>query len=217
MTTLAHSIPNIFANNFQRSLKIHPVPRCDVVVSLRHLVSRSTIFIPIMHPSHHLKFSELFVAVGNCRFVIVVSREKNGGLSELGLLELLKLKMQEDSPGGSRKRMRNERYNTPTKPKKLSVSAAKQKAKEFATKDDKSTRVLAKQAILKELSTHLVVRAQGVAPQSRRKGDKNGNDSGMWCKMQNNCCCLMFAGRLAALVLGGKFEKSTQSASQRVK
>lgn len=211
MTTLAHSIPNIFANNFQSSLKIHPVPRCDVVVSLRH------IFIPIMHPSHHLKFSELFVAVGNCRFVIVVSREKNGGLSELGLLELLKLKMQEDSPGGSRKRMRNERYNTPTKPKKLSLSAAKQKAKEFATKDDKSTRVLAKQAILKELSTHLVVRAQGVAPQSRRKGDKNGNDSGMWCKMQNNCCCLMFAGRLAALVLGGKFEKSAQSASQRVK
>jgi len=85
--------------------------------------------------------------------------------------------MQEDSPGGRRKSMRNERYNTPTKPKKLSVSAAKQKAKEFATKDDKSTRVLAKQAILEELNAHLVVRAQGVLPQSRRKGDKSGNDS----------------------------------------
>jgi len=95
-------------------------------------------------------------------------------------LELLKLKMQEDSPGGGRKRVRNERYNTPTKPKKLSVSGAKQKAKEFATKDDKSTRVLAKQAILKELSTHLVVRAQGVAPQSRRKVEKSGNDLGMF-------------------------------------
>lgn len=99
-----------------------------------------------------------------------------------GWLELLKLKMQEDSPGGRGKRTRNERYNTPTKPKKLSVSVAKQKAKEFATKDDKSTRVLAKQAILKELSTHLVVRAQGVAPQSRRKVDKGENDSGMWYK-----------------------------------
>ena len=87
--------------------------------------------------------------------------------------------MQEDSPGSRRKRMRNERYNTPIKPKKLSVSAAKQKAKEFAIKDDKSTRVLAKQAILKELSTHLVVRAQGVAPQSRRKVDKSRNDLGM--------------------------------------
>lgn len=118
---------------------------------------------------------------------------KNGGLYELGWLELLKLKMQEDSPGGRRRHMRNERYNTPTKPKKLSVSGAKQKAKEFATKDDKSTRVLAKQAILKELSTHLVVRAQSVAPQSRRKGVKSGNDSGMCCKIQNKCCCLMFA------------------------
>lgn len=87
--------------------------------------------------------------------------------------------MQEDSPGVRRKSMRNERYDTPTKPKKLSLSAAKQKAKEFATKDDKSTRVLAKQAILEELNAHLVVRAQGVLPQSRRKGDKSGNYSGM--------------------------------------
>ena len=200
MNTLTNLISNIFANNFQKSLIIHPVPRCDVVVSFRHLVSRSTT-IPIMHPSHHRKFSEV---VGNRRFVIevvVLSRGKNGGLSELGWLELiLKLKMQQDSPGGRRKRMRNERYNTPTKPKKLSVSAAKQKAEEFAAKDDKSTRVLAKQAILKELSTQLVVRAQGVAPQSRRKGDKSANDTGMWCKIQNKCCCdwlrLCLAGNL---------------------
>lgn len=107
--------------------------------------------------------------------------------------------MQQDSPGGRRKHMRNERYNTPTKPKKLSVSAAKQKAKQFAAKDDKSTRVLAKQAILKELSTQLVVRAQGVAPQSRRKGGKSENDLGMWCKIQNKCCCLMFATAYACV------------------
>lgn len=87
--------------------------------------------------------------------------------------------MQEDSPGNREKRTRNERYNTPTRPKKLSVSAAKQKAKEFAAKDDKATRVLAKQAILKELSAHLVVRAQGVTPQNRNKAEKDGNGSGM--------------------------------------
>ena len=87
--------------------------------------------------------------------------------------------MQEDSPGGGGKRTRNERYSTPTRPKKLSVSAAKQKAKEFATKDDKTTRALAKQAILKELSANLVVRAQGVAPQERRKVEKTGDTSGM--------------------------------------
>ena len=88
--------------------------------------------------------------------------------------------MQEDSPGRQGKRVRNERYNTPTKPKQLSVSTAKHKAKEFAAKDDKSTRVLAKQAILKELNTHLlVVKAQGIAPQNRRKDDKTGNESGM--------------------------------------
>ena len=90
-----------------------------------------------------------------------------------------KLKMQEDSPGRQDKRTRNERYNTPTKPKRLSVLTAKHKAKEFAAKDDKSTRVLAKQAILKELNTQLVVKAQGIAPQNRRKEDKAGNDSGM--------------------------------------
>ncbi|KAL9984075.1 hypothetical protein ACROYT_G006331 [Oculina patagonica] len=85
--------------------------------------------------------------------------------------------MQEDSPGNREKRKRNERYNTPTRPKKLSVSAAKQKAKEYAAKDDKSTRVLAKQAILKELSSHLVVRARGVTPQNRKKADETENDS----------------------------------------
>lgn len=87
--------------------------------------------------------------------------------------------MQEDSPGSREKRMRNVRYSTPTKPKPLSVSTAWQKAKEFASKDDKATRVLAKQAILKELRTQLVVRAQGIAPQDRRKGETTGNDSGM--------------------------------------
>lgn len=87
--------------------------------------------------------------------------------------------MQEDSPASREKRMRNVRYNTPTKPKPLSVSTARQKAKEFASKDDKATRVLAKQAILKELRTQLVVRAQGIAPQDRRKGETTGNDSGM--------------------------------------
>lgn len=87
--------------------------------------------------------------------------------------------MQEDSPGSRRKHTRNERYSTPTKPKQLSVKAARQKAKEFASKDDKSTRVLAKQAILRELSTQLVVRAQGVVPQSRRKEEKTENDPGM--------------------------------------
>ena len=89
MNTLTNLMSNILANNFQKSLIIHPVPRCDVVVSFRHLVSRSTT-IPIMqHPSHHRKLSEV---VGNRRLVIVVvvvSRGKNGGLCELGWLELL--------------------------------------------------------------------------------------------------------------------------------
>ena len=87
--------------------------------------------------------------------------------------------MQEDSPGRQNKRMRNERYNTPTKPKQLSVTTARHKAKEFAAKDDKSTRVLAKQALLKELNTQLFVKAQGIAPQNRNTGEKSGNDSGM--------------------------------------
>lgn len=87
--------------------------------------------------------------------------------------------MQEDSPGRQDKHVRNERYSTPTKPKKLSVITAKQKAKEFAAKDDKSTRVLAKQAIVKELQTHLTVEAQGIALRNRRKAYGSGNDSGM--------------------------------------
>lgn len=85
--------------------------------------------------------------------------------------------MQEDSPGRQDKHVRNERYSTPTKPKKLSVITAKQKAKEFAAKDDKSTRVLAKQAIVKELQTHLTVEAQGIALRNRREAYGSGNDS----------------------------------------
>lgn len=108
--------------------------------------------------------------------------------------------MQEDSPGEQDKRIRNQRYNTPTKPKKLLVSTAKNKAKEFAAKDDKSTRVLAKQAILKELNTQLFVKAQGIAPQSRRKGDKTGGDTGMVQKFQGNVC------RMSNLCYGGKFK-----------
>lgn len=87
--------------------------------------------------------------------------------------------MQEDSPGRQDKRVRNERYNTPTKPKRLSVSTARHKAKEFAAKDDKSTRVLAKQAILKELNTQLLVKAEGITPQNRKHGEKAKNDAGM--------------------------------------
>ena len=87
--------------------------------------------------------------------------------------------MQEDSPGRQKKRTRNERYNTPTKSKQSSVTAARHKAKEFAAKDDKSTRVLAKQALLKELNTQLIVKAQGIAPQNRKTGERSGNDSGM--------------------------------------
>ena len=60
---------------------MYPVPRCDVVVNLRHFVSRSTTN-PIMH-APFLKSSEVFVAAGNRRFVIVgivvVSREKMAG------------------------------------------------------------------------------------------------------------------------------------------
>ncbi|CAH3176689.1 unnamed protein product, partial [Porites evermanni] len=85
--------------------------------------------------------------------------------------------MQEDSPGRQDKRVRNERYNTPTKPKRLSVSTARQKAKEFAAKDDKSTRVLAKQAILKELNTQLLVKAEGIIPQNRKHEEKAKNDA----------------------------------------
>lgn len=84
--------------------------------------------------------------------------------------------MQEDSPGSRGKRTRNERYSTPTKPKQLSVKAARQKAKEFATKDDKPTRVLAKQAILKELSAQLAVRALGLVPRNRSEEEKSKND-----------------------------------------
>lgn len=52
---------------------MYPVPRCDIVVTLRHFVSRSTTN-PIMHPS---KSSEVFVTVGNRRLVLVgVTREK---------------------------------------------------------------------------------------------------------------------------------------------
>lgn len=87
--------------------------------------------------------------------------------------------MQEDSPGRQDKRVRNERYNTPTKPKRLSVSTARHKAKEFAAKDDKSTRVLAKQAILKELNTQLLVKAEGITPQNRKHEEKAKNDAGM--------------------------------------
>ena len=83
--------------------------------------------------------------------------------------------MQEDSPGRQNKRIRNERYNTPTKPKQLSVTTARHKAKEFAAKDDN----LAKQALLKELNTQLIVKAQGIAPLNRNTGEKSGNDSGM--------------------------------------
>lgn len=86
--------------------------------------------------------------------------------------------MQEDSPGSRGKRTRNERYSTPTKLKQLSVKAARQKAKEFATKDDKSTRVLAKQAILKELSTQLVVRAHGVVPKNRSEEEHTKDHPG---------------------------------------
>lgn len=73
--------------------------------------------------------------------------------------------------------MRNERYNTATKQKQLSVKSAKHKAKEFAAKDDKSTRVLAKQAILKELNTQLIVKAEGIAPQNRKTREKTANDT----------------------------------------
>ena len=86
--------------------------------------------------------------------------------------------MQEDSPGSRGKRTRNERYSTPTKPKQLSVKAARQKAKEFATKDDKPARVLAKQAILKELSAQLAVRAHGLVPRNRSEEEKAKNDPG---------------------------------------
>jgi len=141
---------------------------------------------------------------------MVFRKKENGGELELGSPDLHDItdlnwiifytKMQEDSPGEQDKRIRNQRYNTPTKPKKLSVSTAKNKAKEFAAKDDKSTRVLAKQAILKELNTQLFVKAQGIAPQSRRKGDKTGGDTGMVQKFQGNIC------RMSDLCYGGKFK-----------
>ena len=76
--------------------------------------------------------------------------------------------MQEDSPGRPEKRVRNERYGTPNK--MLSVSAARQKATDYAAKNNKTTRVLAKQAILKELNSHLHIRAQGLSLRSKREG-----------------------------------------------
>jgi hypothetical protein len=69
--------------------------------------------------------------------------------------------MQKDSPGKP-KRGRNERYATAAQPKLLSLSSAKQKAAEFAAKDDKTARVGAKKAILRELNSHLMIRAQGI-------------------------------------------------------
>lgn len=109
--------------------------------------------------------------------------------------------MQEDSPGSRGKRTRNERYSTPTKPKQLSVKAARQKAKEFATKDDKSTRVLAKQAILKELSTQLVVRAHGVVPKNRSEEEHTKDHPGT---MAENMFHLNQS--VLADMFGGKFE-----------
>ncbi|XP_029212912.2 protein SFI1 homolog [Acropora millepora] len=85
--------------------------------------------------------------------------------------------MQEDSPGRQDKPTRNDRYSTPTKPKQLSVASAKHKAKEFAAKDDKATRVLAKQAILKELNSQLIVKAEAIAPKNRKAGEQGGNEA----------------------------------------
>lgn len=87
--------------------------------------------------------------------------------------------MQEDSPGRRDKPTRNDRYSTPTKPKQLSVASAKHKAKEFAAKDDKATRVLAKQAILKEINSQLIVKAEAIAPKNRKAGEQGGNEAGI--------------------------------------
>ena len=99
----------------------------------------------------------------------------NGGRFELRALDFWKLRMQEDSPGRREKYSINDRYSTPTQPKRLSASSAKQKAKDYAAKDNKSTRVLAKQAILKELSTQLFIRAQGLSRTFFQEDDKSGN------------------------------------------
>lgn len=109
-----------------------------------------------------------------------ICEKQNGELhTNVRYLRDFQLKMQEDSPGRQDKRTRNDRYSTSTKPKQLSVASARHKAKEFAAKDDKATRVLAKQAILKELSSHLIVKAEGIAPQNRKTREKRGNEAGI--------------------------------------
>lgn len=72
---------------------------------------------------------------------------------------------------------KNERYASGAHPKMLSLSEAKRKASKFAAKNDKSLRVGAKRAILRELNSHLVVKARGIFPSS--ENTENPYASGM--------------------------------------
>lgn len=78
--------------------------------------------------------------------------------------------MQQDGPSSISKKTnkgKNERYTAAAHPKMLSLSEAKRKASKFAAKNDKSLRVGAKRAILRELNSHLVVKAQGIFPSAQ--------------------------------------------------
>ena len=71
---------------------------------------------------------------------------------------------------------RNERYGTVKQQNVASMSSAKQKAKGFAARNDKRTRILAKQAILRELTrdTDLLIKAHGVELKQRDETDDTG-------------------------------------------
>jgi len=76
------------------------------------------------------------------------------------------IKMASNFPSNKHNKPKNERYTAAAHPKHLSLSEAKRKANKFAAKNDKSLRIGAKRAILRELNSHLIVKAQGIFPSS---------------------------------------------------
>ena len=70
---------------------------------------------------------------------------------------------------------RNERYGAVKQQKVASISSAKQKARNYAARDEKRTRVLAKQAILRELTgdSDLLIKAHGLQLKQREEKDSS--------------------------------------------
>lgn len=76
---------------------------------------------------------------------------------------------------------KNERYGANKQQKEAAMSSAKQKAKDFEARDDKRTRILAKQAILRELThdSDLLIKAHGLQLKQREERDAaEGNPYG---------------------------------------